>query len=142
MIEIKNVSHSLGENRILEEVSLRIPDNTVMGLVGINGAGKSTLLRLMSGVYVPDDGTVTYDGESPQQASTRENLFFLPDDPYFTAQTTCRSMLAMYKPFYPGIDEALFQRLIADFRLDDKKPLRNFSKGMRRQAQCSLPGWP
>lgn len=138
MIEIKNASHSLGENRILEDVNLQIPDSTVMGLVGINGAGKSTLLRLMSGVYVPDGGTVSYDGRSPQLEQTRRELFFLPDDPYFTSQTTCRSMLAMYKPFYPDIDEALYKRLIADFRLDEKKPLRNFSKGMRRQAYIAV----
>lgn len=62
MIEIRHLSHSLGQSTILEDVNLTIPDSTVMGLVGINGAGKTTLLRLMSGVYLPDRGRIFYDG--------------------------------------------------------------------------------
>lgn len=137
MIRIKDLSHNLGGTRVLSDVNLSIPDGTIMGLVGINGAGKSTLLRLLSGVYLPDEGSIDYDGKSPSDEKTRADIFFLPDDPYFTHQTTIRSMLALYKAMYT-VDEARYQRLISLFDLDDKKPLRNFSKGMRRQAYIAI----
>ena len=81
MIEIRNLSHSLGKKTVLRDIDLEIPDNTVLGIVGINGAGKTTLLRLLAGVYLPECGSISYDGESPRSARTRSNIFFLPDDP-------------------------------------------------------------
>jgi ABC-2 type transport system ATP-binding protein len=138
MIEIRDLSHCLGGTRILENIHLTVPDGTIMGLVGINGAGKSTLLRLMSGVYIADEGSILYDGGSPTNEKTREGIFFLPDDPYFTHQATVRSMLEMYKPLYSGLDMDTYNRLREVFGLDEKKPLRTFSKGMRRQAYIAI----
>ena len=74
MIEIRNLSHSLGGKLVLREINLEIPDNTVLGIVGINGAGKSTLLRLLSGVYLPDEGSIAYDGKSGVLLSGRIRL--------------------------------------------------------------------
>ncbi|MBQ9112841.1 MAG: ABC transporter ATP-binding protein [Clostridia bacterium] len=138
MINIRDLSHCLGGTKILDNINLTIPDGTIMGLVGINGAGKSTLLRLMSGVYIPDEGTVCYDGASPADEKTRENIFFLPDDPYFTHQATIKSMLDMYKPLYGRLDMDVYRRLVSEFELDEKKPIRTFSKGMRRQAYIAI----
>ena len=137
MIRINNLSHKLGGTRVLDNVNLTVPDGTIMGLVGINGAGKSTLLRLLSGVYLPDEGSIDFDGASPSSEETRRDVFFLPDDPYFTHQTTIKSMLALYKAMY-SVDEERYKRLISLFGLDEKKPLRNFSKGMRRQAYIAI----
>ena len=52
MIVIKDLSHSLGNKVVLKDINLEIPNNTILGIVGINGAGKSTFLRLLSGVYL------------------------------------------------------------------------------------------
>ena len=103
MIEIRNLSHSLGGKLVLREINLEIPDNTVLGIVGINGAGKSTLLRLLSGVYLPDEGSIAYDGRSPSEAETRKDIFFLPDDPYYTATSTPNKMFDFYKTFYHNL---------------------------------------
>ena len=137
MIRIHDLSHTLGGTRVLDNVNLTVPDGTIMGLVGINGAGKSTLLRLLSGVYLPDEGYIDFDGAYPSSEETRRDIFFLPDDPYFTHQTTIKSMLALYKAMY-SVDEERYKRLISLFDLDEKKPLRNFSKGMRRQAYIAI----
>ncbi|MBP3376351.1 MAG: ABC transporter ATP-binding protein [Clostridia bacterium] len=138
MIEIKGVSHSLGDKRILNDINLTLAEGSVMGLVGINGAGKTTLLRIISGVYKADEGEIKIDGESVKEESARGKLFFLPDDPYFTAHTTGNSLFEMYKVFYPGMEKAVFGRYMELFKLDAKKPIRNFSKGMRRQLFVAL----
>ena len=138
MIEIKNLSHSFGKKKILDKIDLILNDGSIMGLVGINGAGKSTLLRLISGVYVPDEGEILCDGKPISLEEKRQKLFFLPDDPYFTLNTTGNSMFDFYKVFYPDIDRNVFDKHMESFNLDAKKPIRNFSKGMRRQMFVAL----
>ncbi len=138
MIDIRNLSHSLGGRLVLREIDLEIPDNTILGIVGINGAGKSTLLRLLSGVYLPDEGSILFDGESPALAETRKDIFFLPDDPYYTAFMTPMSLYDYYKPFYPQMDKETFQHLLEAYKIDTGAKVRNFSKGMRRQVFIAL----
>ena len=138
MIKIENLSHSFGKNVVLEDVNMEAKDASILGLVGINGAGKSTLLRLISGVYVPQKGTVTYDDKSPLEAETRRDIFLLPDDPYYTNSTTCNELFSMYRNFYPDIDRDTFVEITDHFRLPKNKPIKSFSKGMRRQSFVAL----
>lgn len=138
MIEVKNLCYDVGGKIILKNVNLTLQQGSVMGLVGINGAGKTTLLRLISGVLTKKHGEILIDGKKVSEEEARRALFFLPDDPYFTIYTTGNSMYQMYEVFYPKIDRAVFDRFTKEFGLDPKKPIRNFSKGMRRQLYISL----
>ena len=138
MIEIKGLRKSYGTKPVLENVNLTVPDASVFGLVGINGAGKTTLLRLLADVLRPDEGTVEYDGENiAGNAKKRKELFFLPDEPYYTAGTTVEKLVALYKSFY-AFDDELFARYEKLFSLERRTPIRNFSKGMKRQAFAAL----
>ena len=128
MIEIRNMSHTLGNKIILKEINLDVPDNTILGIVGINGAGKSTLLRLLAGVYLPDDGCILYDGKNPAVPETRKDIFFLPDDPYYTAFMTPRSLFEYYKAFYPNAEQALYDALLTTYKVKLNGKMRNFSK--------------
>lgn len=138
MIRIEGLSHSLGGETVLSNIDLTVSDGTILGLVGVNGAGKSTLLRLMSGVYLPDAGTIEYDGAPPSLESTRESIFLLPDDPYFTQSSTVKSIKKMYEALYPSFDADVYKRMISFFSLDENKPIRTFSKGMRRQGYITI----
>ena len=138
MIEIRNMSHTLGNKIILKEINLDVPDNTILGIVGINGAGKSTLLRLLSGVYLPDDGCILYDGKNPAVPETRKDIFFLPDDPYYTTFMTPSSLFEYYKAFYPNAEQALYDALLTTYKVKLNGKMRNFSKGMRRQVFIAL----
>jgi branched-chain amino acid transport system ATP-binding protein len=53
---------SFGGVRAVRDISFEIPDRAVFAIIGPNGAGKSTLLNLMSGVYQPDAGALTFNG--------------------------------------------------------------------------------
>ena len=138
MITIKGLRKSYGTKEVLSGVSLTVPDASVFGLVGINGAGKTTLLRMMADVLRPDEGTVEYDGENiAGNAKKRKELFFLPDEPYYTAGTTVEKLVALYKSFY-AFDDELFARYEKLFSLERRTPIRNFSKGMKRQAFAAI----
>ena len=138
MIQIHKLSHRLGQKCVLNGIDLTVPDNTVLGIVGINGAGKSTLLRLLAGVYRPDEGTIRFDGQDPAAAQTRQNIFFLPDDPYCTAAMTPEALFDFYKVLYPLADREIYRSLLGAYQLEATGKMRNFSKGMRRQVFIAL----
>ena len=64
MLEMKDVTKSFGGFTALEDISLKVPKGAVYGLVGPNGAGKSTAIRHLTGIYRPDRGSVTVDGQN------------------------------------------------------------------------------
>ena len=138
MIEIRALSHAFGKKTVLCNIDLEIPDNTILGIVGINGAGKSTLLRLLAGVYLPNAGSIRYDGRDPADAETRKDIFFLPDDPYYTAFMTPNTLFDFYKCFHPAIDRETYERLLGVYKIEKTGKVRNFSKGMRRQMFIAL----
>ena len=60
MIEVSEVSHRFGAHDVLKDVNLSIGERRV-GIIGANGSGKSTFARLLNGLLIPDEGTVTVD---------------------------------------------------------------------------------
>ena len=58
VIEAKNISKTLGDKKLVHDVSLRVHRGDRIGLVGPNGAGKTTLVKLLTGELAPDDGSV------------------------------------------------------------------------------------
>ena len=138
MIEVINLHKSYGKNDVLIDANLKVGDGDIFGLVGINGAGKSTLLRLLSGVLRADSGKILIDGkEVYENEEVKRNIFFLPDDPYYTMNLTGNQQAAFYKNFYP-FDDEIFRYYTEKFSLNANKPIRNFSKGMKRQIFISL----
>ena len=138
MIEIKNLCKSFKEKEVLKDINLKIEDGKVFGLVGINGAGKSTLVRLLCGVYKADNGSILIDGnEVYENEKVKKDIFFLPDEPYYSNNTTPLSLKDIYKVFY-NLDEEKYLQYINSFQLPLKKSMNKFSKGMKRQVFISL----
>lgn len=71
-IEMKDIKISFGSIQSLRGVNLSLYPGEVLGLVGDNGAGKSTLMKVLSGVHVPDSGSILFDGKSIQINNPRE----------------------------------------------------------------------
>ena len=63
MLEIKNCCKSFGSQTVLQNVSLTIPDGSIIGVSGASGIGKSTLAKILCGVTAPDAGAVFLDGK-------------------------------------------------------------------------------
>jgi branched-chain amino acid transport system ATP-binding protein len=62
LLSAKSLHKSFGGVRAVRDVSYDIPQNSVFAIIGPNGAGKSTMLNLISGVYQPDTGSLTFNG--------------------------------------------------------------------------------
>ncbi len=65
-IRLEGVSHSYGDNRVLDGIDLDIPSGRIVCLVGPSGCGKSTLLRFIGGLERPEAGRVLQMGQPPQ----------------------------------------------------------------------------
>ncbi|MGX7678429.1 ABC transporter ATP-binding protein [Jatrophihabitans sp. DSM 45814] len=61
MLEIKNLVAGYGDTTVLRDVSLTVPESSVVALLGPNGAGKTTLLRVLSGTLKPRSGKILFD---------------------------------------------------------------------------------
>jgi branched-chain amino acid transport system ATP-binding protein len=62
LLEVRELSKNFGGVRAVRDLSFAVASGSVFAVIGPNGAGKSTLLNLMSGLYQPDAGTITFAG--------------------------------------------------------------------------------
>ena len=75
MLELQNCCKSFGNQTVLQNVSMTIPDGSIIGVSGASGIGKSTLAKILCGVMPPDAGAVFLDGKllvSPKEAYDRK----------------------------------------------------------------------
>ena len=135
MIEVKQLTKTFDGFKALDGLTLTVPQGAVYGLVGPNGAGKSTLIRHLMGVYRPDCGEITVDGQPVyENPAVKSRMVCIPDEIFYATGDNIRDLKNLYRGIYPKFDEDRFARLGEVFRLDLKKPVRRFSKGMQKQA--------
>ncbi|TVR54970.1 MAG: ATP-binding cassette domain-containing protein [Spirochaetaceae bacterium] len=75
-IRLENVSASLGDTRVLSDVSVEFPENATTLIMGPSGCGKSTLLRVACGIIPPETGTVFVDDRDLAMLKHRTLLEF------------------------------------------------------------------
>ena len=80
----------------LRGLSLDIPAGHVYGLLGPNGSGKSTTLKILLGLVTPTSGTSEIFGIPSYQVSSRREVGFLPENPYFYKFLTGSETIAFY----------------------------------------------
>jgi ABC-2 type transport system ATP-binding protein len=135
MIEVKKLVKTFDGFRALDDLTMTVPRGAVYGLVGPNGAGKSTLLRHLTGIYRPDSGTVTVDGEPVfENPAAKRRIAYIPDDVFYFRSASIADMAKFYAGTCPTFDSERYEKLRKAFDLDEKQPIRRFSKGMQKQA--------
>ena len=136
MIEAKAVSKSFDGFLALNHLDMTVPKGSIYGLVGPNGAGKSTILRHLCGVYRPDSGVITIEGQPVyEHPAIKERMVVIPDDVYYYGSASVREMMKFYRGMYPTFSMERFEKLAEAFpEVDAKRPIRRMSKGMQKQA--------
>ena len=71
MIELKEISKTIGGQELITEVNLMLEPGSVAGIAGENGSGKTTLLNIITGVVTPDSGDVLLKNKNVTNESTR-----------------------------------------------------------------------
>ena len=139
MIEIKDVMKSFENKNVLNHLNVTISSGSIFGLIGPNGAGKSTLLYLLNGISKCDEGSILFDGKDVyENPDVKKDILFISDDPYYFHFATIDEMKDFYLTFYPQFNLETYQHYVDLFRLPQNKPLKDYSKGMKRQAMLAL----
>ncbi len=76
LLEVRELGKAFGGVAAIADLSFAVPEGSIYAVIGPNGAGKTTLFNMLSGVYVPSDGAIEFDGTSlsglePHQVATR-----------------------------------------------------------------------
>ena len=78
MLEVKNLSKYFGIKKAVDNVSFRVEDGHILGVLGKNGAGKSTIFRMILNILEPDEGEVIYNGKKIDY-SISDKIGYLPE---------------------------------------------------------------
>ncbi len=137
MINIKNLSLSVDNLTIFDNVNIHIPKDKITVLVGANGVGKTTLLKIISGVIKPQNGTVE---------NNCKELFYLPQRIKYPQGITLQEYIesSFYKQnwkwFLSKEEKQKVCEVLEILELDDKKEtlIDNLSSGELQKANIAL----
>jgi ribose transport system ATP-binding protein len=147
MLALRGVEKSFGGVRALRGVDFEVRAGEIVGLVGGNGAGKSTLMKIAAGVHLPDAGTVSIDGKSPQDPADAIRLgVSLVRQELIQAEDldVGSNVLLGHEPHRLGVINrpALYARAARALErvggdIDPRTPLRTLSPGQRQRAEIA-----
>ncbi len=134
-LHVAGLQKAFGARVVLRDLSLTVARGELLGLVGPNGAGKSTLLRTLVGLLPRDGGTVEVGGRDPRTHSLaiRQDTCYLPGETGVYLQLTGQQFLDFALGFYPRLDMARRDQLLAAFALPLQQKVRSYSAGMKQK---------
>tara|TARA_B110000008_G_scaffold144380_1_gene146165 strand:- start:61 stop:936 length:876 start_codon:yes stop_codon:yes gene_type:complete len=140
-VEVKNLvkdfkgAFRVKNVRAVNDVSLQIAPGEVYGLIGPNGSGKSTTMKAVLGLVAPTSGSTSIFGRNSLKVDSRNEVGFLPENPYFYKHLTAAETVRFYGKLCGMRGRKLKERigeLLELVGLQDARDrrLRGFSKGM------------
>lgn len=154
LIQIKNLSKSYGEHKILDNINLEIKKGEIFGIIGLSGSGKTTLLNTMIGFSKPESGDILYmsqDTNLPisvykdKKHEVKKTFGFASQDVSFYSRLTAEENLDHFGSLY-GLNKKVIETNIDSLldltELSDARTTLagNMSGGMQRRLgiACSL----
>ncbi|HEY3240519.1 MAG TPA: ABC transporter ATP-binding protein [Acidimicrobiia bacterium] len=117
MFELRRITAGYGATTVLRDVSLAVPDSSVVALIGANGAGKTTLLRVASGLLAPTAGDLALDGEpirnTAPHALVRQGICLVPEGRGVFRSLSVRENLVLQAR--PGTEDESISRAVEAF---------------------------
>ena len=124
----------------LQDVSFSLPRGSIMGFIGRNGAGKTTTLKAVMNMVKPDSGTVFLfeQNSSEQERRLKQRIGYAGGAVDYYKRRKIATLLAVTKRFYPSWDDALCQKYMRLFSLDENTTPAQLSEGMRVKLSLVL----
>lgn len=136
-VELKGVAKRYDSKFKLGEINLNIPSGTIVGLIGENGAGKTTLIKAILNIIKIDTGTIKIfqKDHKREEAKIKEEVGVVLDNVFFPEILTVDNINSCMKSIYKTWDTKLFYDYLEKFSLQSNKPIKTFSKGMRKKLE-------
>ena len=139
-IALNHICKSFGSFAI-RDLTLEVPEGTICGLVGENGAGKSTTIRLLMNALRPDGGSAAVlgvDTASPEFQAVKEDVGVVLDEAYFPEVLSAAQVGRVMAKTYRRWDGDQFRQYLDRFELPEKKPFKDYSRGMRMKLAIAV----
>ena len=138
LLEIKNLSKTFDNKKILDNINLEIEKGRIVGLLGKNGAGKSTLIKIINDLLTMDEGGVVLFKGKKIGVYSKEHISYLPERTYLDKSMKVSSVISYFKEFYKDFNEKKAYALLKDLNLDSDVRISKMSKGMQEKLQLIL----
>lgn len=139
MIKIKNATKKFGNFAAISNINIDVKKGSIFGIIGENGAGKTTLIQCMTGIYKPDQGEITINGEPVyENPVVKERIGYVADQNQYFPFFKVKEMVEFYKRTYPTFNTSQFDKYNEVFKLDDNQRVRQLSKGMQMRLSLML----
>ncbi len=138
MIEIKDLTFSYGKVTVLENISMKLEEGRIYGLLGENGVGKTTLLTLLCGLKKAQNGEISVDGHDPSRrlASVLNSQYYLPDE-VMAYSIPAQDFAKFSGKFWPKFDMDKFLTLMKEFETEPDKKMNKMSAGQLKKTYIS-----
>ena len=139
MLEVKNLSKKFEQNKAVNNISFKVENGKIYGLVGRNGAGKSTTFRMILNIIKPTSGEILYDGKKID-SKTLDKIGYLPEEgsliPNYTVLDLCEYYGALKLLDEVEVKKNLIKWL-EEFNILEylNKKIKDLSKGNRQKIQ-------
>lgn len=139
MLEVKEISKDFGTIKAVNDLSFKVENGKIFGLVGRNGAGKSTTFRMILKIIEPTSGEILYDGQKINQ-EILDRFGYLPEEgsliPSYTVLELCEYYGALKLMDISEIRGKLINWL-EKFHIEEylNKKVKDLSKGNRQKIQ-------
>lgn len=148
MIQVKNISKTYGNKKVVDNISFTIPTHSITSFIGPNGAGKSTILSMVSKILSRDSGEVYIEGKEVSKWTTEElskKVAFLKQMNNINIRLTVEDLVGFGRfPYSQGRltaeDKQKIEEAIAYMELEDirTKFLDELSGGQRQRAYIAM----
>ena len=139
MLEIKNLSKGYDGREVLHQLNMKVERGEIHGLIGENGCGKTTLMKCITGIFKPETGEVTFEGEPVfENPSVKARIGYVADDnPYFPRYRLGK-MVTFFGRIYPDFDVEKIKYMNEVFKLDMNRRVSELSKGQKMRLAFML----
>ena len=140
ILQLHNLKKYYATQKAVDDISFDIKQGDIFGLLGPNGAGKTTLLRMITGIFYPDSGSITFDGRNFDPENDIIKIGYMPEERGLYKKMKIGEQ-ALYLAQLKGLSKAdAMQKIKFWFkRLEMEswwnKKVEDLSKGMSQKLQ-------
>ena len=140
ILAVRDVRKTFGEVRAVDGVSFTVRSGTITGLLGRNGAGKTTTIRMITGIFLPDSGSIEWLRAADGTGTFRDRIGYLPEERGLYKQMKVVELLlflAEIKGCRPADTKKKVDHWLERFELSDKRDakIEELSKGNAQKVQ-------